>query len=60
MVEKTEGFDTFVEFFEKVDDEFLTHLAYYNPLQLHKLCMFLSLDLQIQEEHLKKTKKPKQ
>lgn len=46
--------DSFEEFFNSVDDEFLIQLAYCYPVHLHWLCVYLTLDLQLAQEEKKK------
>jgi hypothetical protein len=53
---------SFSEFFNSINDETLTAIAYYSPKQLNALCIMLSLDLQMEaeeQERLQKTKKKK-
>jgi hypothetical protein len=48
---------SFTEIFETFDEEYLTFVAYENPEQLNRMCIFLSLDNQLRLEEVKK--KPK-
>ena len=49
---------SFTEIFETFDEEYLTYMAYENPEQLDRMCVFLSLDNQLRlEEYNKKDKK---
>ena len=49
---------SFTEIFETFDEEYLTYVAYENPEQLDRMCVFLSLDNQLRlEEYNKKDKK---
>ena len=48
---------SFTEIFETFDEEYLTFVAYENPEQLKRMCIFLSLDNQLRLEEVKK--KPK-
>ena len=44
-------FPTFREIFDEFDDEDLIEFAQNNPKTLQKLCMFLSVDLQLEKEN---------
>ncbi len=44
-------FPSFTQIFNEFDDESLIQLALYNPSALHKMCIFLSVDLQLEKEH---------
>tara|TARA_Y100000114_G_C11638756_1_gene268149 strand:- start:221 stop:427 length:207 start_codon:yes stop_codon:yes gene_type:complete len=49
---------SFTEIFETFDEDYLTYMAYENPEQLNRMCVFLSLDNQLRlEEYNKKDKK---
>jgi hypothetical protein len=48
---------TFADIFEAFDDETLTSIAYNNPEQLKRMCLFLSLDDQIRKEELERMPK---
>ena len=49
---------SFTEIFETFDEEYLTYVAFENPEQLNRMCVFLSLDNQLRlEEYNKKDKK---
>lgn len=41
---------SFTDIFETFDEEYLTKIAYTNPDQLQRMCLFLSLDNQLQKE----------
>ena len=47
-----DSFGSFKEFFYNVDDELLVKMFLYDPKSLYRLCAFLSLDLQLEKEHL--------
>ena len=48
---------SFADIFETFDEEYLTIMASRNPDQLKRMCIFLSLDNQLQKEHLKSVPK---
>mgnify|MGYP001362591161 CR=1 FL=1 len=48
---------TFADLFETFDEEYLTMMAQKNPDQLKRMCVFLSLDNQLQKEQLAKMPK---
>ena len=50
-------FESFTKIFESLDDDYLARLARKNPKVLQNLCMFLSIDLQLEQEELKRAKK---
>jgi hypothetical protein len=50
-------FPSFSTIFEEFDDEVLAELALYNPSALWKMCVFLSLDIQLEKEQLEKLSK---
>ena len=50
-------FESFTKIFESLDDDYLASLARKNPKVLQNLCMFLSIDLQLEQEELKRAKK---
>ena len=50
-------FESFTKIFESLDDGYLARLARKNPKVLQNLCMFLSIDLQLEQEELKRAKK---
>ena len=50
-------FESFTKIFESLDDDYLVRLARKNPKVLQNLCMFLSIDLQLEQEELKRAKK---
>ena len=56
---KTRMFDnlSFTEIFETFDEEYLTYVAYENPEQLNRMCMFLSLDDQLRKEEYQRRDK---
>jgi len=39
-----------INWFEEMDDEFLILLATHQPSSLQKLCLMVSLDIQLQKE----------
>ena len=41
---------TFTDIFETFDDEYLIKMIQQDPKQLHRMCIFLSLDMQLMEE----------
>ena len=43
---------SFTEVFESLDDESLTLIAQNDPEQLQRMCMFLSLDQQMEKEKI--------
>ena len=54
-----DSFGNFKEFFYNVDEELLVKMFLYDPKSLYRLCAFLSLDLQLEKEHLEnQIKKP--
>tara|TARA_R100000908_G_scaffold54839_1_gene30088 strand:- start:2 stop:217 length:216 start_codon:yes stop_codon:yes gene_type:complete len=46
----------FTDIFEAMDEEYLEELALTDPKQLQRMCVFLTLDAQIQKESLIATK----
>ena len=50
-------FESFTKIFESLDDDYLAKLAHRNPKVLQNMCMFLALDLQLEQEDLKRAKK---
>ena len=50
-------FESFTKIFESLDDDYLAKLAHRNPKVLQNMCMFLAIDLQLEQEDLKKSKK---
>ena len=50
-------FESFTKIFESLDDDYLARLARKNPKVLQNLCMFLSIDLQLEQEELKRANK---
>ena len=50
-------FESFKTIFNSLDDDYLARLARKNPKVLQNLCMFLSIDLQLEQEELKRAKK---
>ena len=50
-------FESFTKIFESLDDDYLAKLAHRNPKVLQHMCMFLAIDLQLEQEDLKKSKK---
>lgn len=50
-------YDNFVHFFNEVDDDSLIYLAYYSPGVLYNLCMYLSIDLELDGQEKKKSTK---
>ena len=47
----------FTDIFDAMDEEYLEELALTDPKQLQKMCVFLTLDAQIQKENLKSINK---
>jgi hypothetical protein len=47
----------FTEIFNSMDDELLAEIAYYYPQQLYDLCIYLTLDYQMEAEMKEKQKK---
>ena len=47
---KVEEVNSFREFFDQLDDEFLIKLHLAGPYNLHRLCAMYSLDLQMEKE----------
>ena len=47
----------FTDIFDAMDEEYLEELALTDPKQLQRMCVFLTLDAQIQTENLIITKK---
>ena len=47
----------FSDIFEAMDEEYLEELALTDPKQLQRMCVFLTLDAQIQTENLIISKK---
>ena len=50
---------TFGDIFETFDEEYLAAMAHKNPEQLKRMCIFLSLDDQLQKEQLERMPKSK-
>ena len=50
-------FESFTKIFDSLDDSYLRKLAQKNPKVLKNLCMFLAIDLQLEQEDLKRAKK---
>jgi len=50
---------SFTEIFETFDEEYLTFMAYENPEQLNRMCIFLSLDTQLKSEEYSRKKDKK-
>tara|TARA_R110000744_G_scaffold246818_5_gene363263 strand:- start:21 stop:212 length:192 start_codon:yes stop_codon:yes gene_type:complete len=50
---------TFTDIFETFDEDYLIQLALTKPKQLERMCVFLSIDLQIRKEKLKTTSRKK-
>ena len=50
-------FESFTKIFESLDDDYLARLSRKNPKVLQNLCMILSIDLQLEQEELKRAKK---
>ena len=48
---------TFTDFFENVEDDLLMQMYMYDPRSLYRMCVFLTLDLQIQKENAKEIEK---
>ena len=46
----------FTDIFDAMDEEYLEELALTDPKQLQRMCVFLTLDAQIQKESLIATK----
>ena len=46
----------FTDIFDAMDEEYLEELALTDPKQLERMCVFLTLDAQIQKESLTATK----
>ena len=47
----------FTDIFDAMDEEYLEELALTDPKQLQRMCVFLTLDAQIQTENLITSKK---
>tara|TARA_R100001163_G_C4937862_1_gene110989 strand:- start:142 stop:327 length:186 start_codon:yes stop_codon:yes gene_type:complete len=47
----------FTDIFDAMDEEYLEELALTDPKQLQRMCVFLTLDAQIQTENLIISKK---
>ena len=47
----------FTDIFDAMDEEYLEELALTDPKQLQRMCIFLTLDAQIQTENLTISKK---
>ena len=61
-MEKTESIFkdlTFTDIFETFEDDYLVLLASTKPEQLTRMCVFLSIDLQMKKEKLKATPREK-
>jgi len=50
---------SFSDIFYTMDDDYLAFMAYENPDQLKRMCMFLSLDNQLRLEEIEKKSKNK-
>lgn len=48
---------TFTDFFENVEDDLLMQMYMYDPRSLYRMCIFLTLDLQLQKENTKEIEK---
>lgn len=48
---------TFTDFFENVEDDLLMQMYMYDPRSLYRMCIFLTLDLQLQKENAKEIEK---
>jgi hypothetical protein len=42
---------TAIEYFDLMDEDSLTEMVIYHPGTLEKMCILVSLDLQIEKEH---------
>lgn len=49
---KVEEANSFKEFFDELDEEFLIKLHLADPYNLHRLCVMYSLDLQMEKEEI--------
>ena len=49
---KVEEVNSFKEFFDELDEEFLIKLHLADPYNLHRLCVMYSLDLQMEKEEI--------
>ena len=49
---KVEEVNSFKEFFDELDEEFLIKLHLEDPYNLHRLCVMYSLDLQMEKEEI--------
>jgi hypothetical protein len=45
---------SFTDIFETFDEEYLTKIAYTDPNQLKRMCIFLTLDTQLMKENMRK------
>ena len=47
---EVEEINSFSQFFDELDEEFLIQLHLASPYNLHRLCIMYSLDLQLEKE----------
>jgi hypothetical protein len=52
MDTEIEEVNSFREFFDELDEEFLIKLHLADPYNLHRLCVMYSLDLQMEKEEI--------
>lgn len=52
-----EELNNFSEFFDEIGDEFLLEICMSSPQSLHRMCILLSLDLQLEKEYQSKSRK---